>query len=215
MPIEELRRRLRAAALPHVPFDGWSRRCLRAAADDAGLAAAQARIAFPRGAADLVDFHGREGDRRMAAALGARDLGALRIRERIASAVRLRLETEGGGREVARRTLALAATPGHAAWGARALYRTVDAIWYAIGDASTDLNFYTKRALLAGVYAATLVFWLNDESEGSAATWAFLDRRIEDVMRIQKARSRLERAFERLPSPLRLLDRLAPRRPTG
>lgn len=203
MPTEELRRLLLAAALPHVPFDGWSRQCLRAAARDAGLSAAQTRIAFPRGAADLVDFHARQGDRRMEAVLATRDLSALRIRERIATAVRLRLETADGGREAARRLLALAATPSHMAWAARALYRTVDAIWYAIGDDSTDVNFYTKRALLAGVYASALLVWLNDESEDSAATWAFLDRRIEDVMRIQKARGRLERAVGRLPSPWR------------
>ncbi len=215
MPIEELRRRLLAAALPHVPFDGWSRQCLGAAARDAGLSAAQARIAFPRGGADLVDFHARQGDRRMEATLATRDLGALRIRELIATAVRLRLETADGGREAARRLLALAATPGHAAWAARALYRTVDAIWYAVGDDSTDVNFYTKRALLAGVYASTLLIWLNDESEDSAATWAFLDRRIEDVMRIQKARGRLERAVGRLPSPFRLLGAMAPRRAAG
>jgi len=203
VPTEELRRLLLAAALPHVPFDGWSRQCLRAAARDASLSAAQTRIAFPRGAADLVDFHARQGDRRMEAVLATRDLSALRIRERIATAVRLRLETADGGREAARRLLALAATPSHMAWAARALYRTVDAIWYAIGDDSTDVNFYTKRALLAGVYASTLLVWLNDESEDSAATWAFLDRRIEDVMRIQKARGRLERAVGRLPSPWR------------
>jgi len=210
-----MRQRLLTAALPHVPLDGWSPQCLSAATRDAGLSAAQARIAFPRSTADLVDFHAREGDRRMKAALATRDLGALRIRERIATAVRLRLETADGGREAARRLLALAATPGHAAWAARALYRTVDAIWYAIGDDSTNVNFYTKRALLAGVYASTLLVWLNDDSEDSAATWAFLDRRIKDVMRIQKARDQLERAVGRLPSPFHLLGAMAPRRPAG
>ena len=66
------------------------------------------------------------------------------------------------------------------------LYRTVDAIWYAAGDTSADFNFYTKRATLAGVFSSTLFYWLNDRSEGNEATWAFLDRRIDDVMRFEK-----------------------------
>ena len=200
MPTEQVKRALLKAALGHVPFDGWSARALSAAARDVDLSEAEARIAFPGGAAELLDFYAREGDRRMEAAIAKRDLEAMRIRERIATAVRLRIEPQSAKREAARRALALAATPAYAVWSARALYRTVDAIWYAIGDTSTDHNFYTKRVLLAGVYSSTVLFWLNDESDDAADTWAFLDRRIEDVMRVQKARGRLEAVLDRLPS---------------
>jgi ubiquinone biosynthesis protein COQ9 len=64
-------------------------------------------------------------------------------------------------------------------------------MWYAAGDKSTDFNFYTKRATLAGVYSATLLYWLNDRSAGSEATWAFLDRRIDNVMAFEKLKSQV------------------------
>jgi ubiquinone biosynthesis protein COQ9 len=114
-----------------------------------------------------------------------------KIRDRIKSAVRIRLERHTGEREAARRALALLALPLNAGLGLKLLYKTVDAMWYAAGDTSTDFNFYTKRATLAGVYSATLLYWLNDRSDGSESTWAFLDRRIDDVMKIEELKSRV------------------------
>ncbi|MEQ8502258.1 MAG: COQ9 family protein, partial [Sneathiellaceae bacterium] len=108
-------------------------------------------------------------------------------------------------REAVRRALGRQAAPDQALTSVLGLYRTVDAMWYAAGDTATDWNFYTKRALLAGVYASTLLYWLQDQSEDFAATWAFLDRRVENVMAIQKLRGRLEQAGGRLPNPFRLL----------
>lgn len=201
-----LRRAVLAAALPHVPFDGWTDRLLNRAAADIDLDPAEARRLFPGGASDLIALFVAEADRRMIEDLVKRDLGSLRVRDRIALAVRTRLEHARPHREAVRRALAYHALPFHAAAGTRALYRTVDAIWRAAGDRATDMNFYTKRALLAGVYGATLLFWLDDTSEGGAATWAFLERRINDVMTIQKARGRLAK---RLPDPDRIVARLA------
>jgi ubiquinone biosynthesis protein COQ9 len=184
MTIEETRDKLCAAALAHVPFDGWTGRALRAGAADLGLDPALAANAFPGGPAELLAAFSTEIDRAMLVALEARDLKSLKHRERIATGVRTRLELLAPHREAVRRGLSFLALPKHAALGAKCLYRSVDAIWHAAGDTSTDYNFYTKRMLLAGVYSATLLFWLNDESEGFAATWAFLDRRIGEVVRI-------------------------------
>src|SRR5205809_7791049 len=119
-------------------------------------------------------------------------LAALKVRERIKLAVRLRIEQTVGGRESVRRGLALLALPFNAPLALRLLYRTVDAIWYAAGDTSTDFNFYTKRATLAGVFSSTLLYWLNDRSEGSEATWSFVDLRIDDVMRFEKWKAQLQ-----------------------
>jgi ubiquinone biosynthesis protein COQ9 len=107
-----------------------------------------------------------------------------------------------------RRALTLEALPQQGPRALKQLYRTVDAIWYAAGDTATDFNFYTKRMLLAGVYAATLLHWLDDKSEGFAATAAFLDRRISDVMKIQQAKGKLGKLVERLPNPFRRLRRV-------
>lgn len=182
--------RVIAAALPHVPFDGWSEATLRAAIADSGVAEGLARALFPRGGVDLALAFHRQGDAQMAERLATMDLDAMRFRDRIARAVRLRLDLVPD-RELVRRGATLFALPQHAADGARALWQTADAIWTALGDTDRDLNWYTKRATLSGVYGATVLYWLGDDSPGHQATWDFLDRRIEDVMRIEKVKAQL------------------------
>ena len=188
------------AALPNVPFDGWTAETLRRATEEAGLAPAQGRAAFPRGGVDMALAFHRRGDAAMAERIAAEDLGALRFRDRVARAVRLRLEIADEHPEAVRRGATLFALPIHAADGARAVWGTADAIWEALGDTSRDVNWYTKRATLAGVYSSTLLYWLGDRSEGREATWAFLDRRIDDVMRIEgmKAMVRANPVLSRL-----------------
>lgn len=201
------KRALLAALLPHVPFDGWSLKALNLAAKDCGYDAGLLARAFPDGPAEALDFWVAETDAAMLRALEAYDLQALKVRERVKTAVMTRLELVAPHREAVRRALSLEAMPQYAPRALRQLYRTVDAIWYVAGDTATDFNFYTKRMLLAGVYAATLMHWLDDKSEGFAATAAFLDRRLGDVMRIQQAKGRLGKLFERLPNPLRGMRR--------
>lgn len=182
---ERTKEALLDAALPHVAFEGWSPATFRAACRDAEIGQGAARAACPRGATDLaVAFH-RRGDRRMEAALRAEPLEEMKVRERITHAVRTRIEAIGD-REAARRAATLFSMPHLAPEGARLIWETADAIWIAAGDASQDVNWYTKRATLSGVYGSTVLFWLGDESPGHAETWGFLDRRIGDVMSFEK-----------------------------
>lgn len=201
--------RLLAAALPHVVFDGWSQTALDAAIAESGVAPGLAHALVPRGAVDLALAYHHQGDRRMVQALRQTDLSAMRFRDRIAHAVRLRLTD--ADREAVRRGSALFALPAHAADGAKAIWGTSDAIWTALGDTSRDLNWYSKRATLSAVYAATVLYWLGDDSEGQAATWEFLDRRIENVMAFEKAKAGfrenpLGKAL--LAGPLKILERI-------
>ncbi len=184
MDIDKVRGKLLAATLAQIPFDGWTERALEAGAAEAGLDAAEARNAFPGGPAELLAYFSAEADRRMLAELEKHGLEALKVRQRVAAAVRTRLDHLAPHREAVRRALSFLALPRNAALGAKCMYRTVDAIWYAAGDTATDYNFYTKRLLLAGVYASTVLFWLNDKSPGFADTWAFLERRIGEVLKV-------------------------------
>jgi len=177
------------AALMHVPFDGWSPATFDAAVKDSGLDPALARALCPRGAVDLAVAYHKRGDAKMLEALAEADLSELRFRDRIAKALRLRLEA--GDREIIRRGSTLFALPHHAPEGARLIWETADAIWTALGDTSEDVNWYSKRATLSGVYSATLLYWLGDTSEGHGATWSFLDRRIDDVMQIEKLKAQV------------------------
>lgn len=184
------------AALPHIAFDGWSLASLRAGTADAGLKPPDLLHAFPNGVPDAIAHWSAWADREAVRAIEAGDLAHLRTHERVAMGVWARLEAIGRWREAARKATAWLATPRHAGLAARLVYRSCDAIWRAAGDTSTDFNFYTKRGLLAGVVTSTMLFWLQDKSEGSQDTSAFLDRRIANVLavggRIGKIRDRLD-----------------------
>lgn len=214
MTLDELRPHLVEAMLPHVPFDGWSRTAAEAAATDLGLNPAIAGIVFQQGPAQMVDCYIALADARMAAALDTPEYRALKVREKITRAIRTRLEQAAPHREAVRRATTLLARPLNAPRALRLGWRTADAIWRAAGDTSTDFNHYSKRTLAAAVYTSTLLVWLNDDSEDYADSWAFLDRRIANVMEIEKAKARLRGPAdgERL-SPARFLGRL--RYPAG
>jgi ubiquinone biosynthesis protein COQ9 len=189
--LEEVKARLLAAVLPHVAFDGWSQAALDLAARETGTDTALARACFPRGGVDLALAFHMAGDRALAEELAAGGLTHMRYSERVAHAVRRRLEIVAPQKEAVRRAASLFALPLHPLDGARALWNTADTIWTGLGDRSEDYNWYTKRMTLSGVLSATLLYWLGDQSEGSARTWEFLDRRIEDVMRFEKAKQQM------------------------
>lgn len=177
------------AMLPRVAELGW-----------AAAGGAEAALLFPGGAADMVAAWIDLQDRRMEAAMAARDLAALRLPERVRLAVALRLEGARGHRGAVRRAAGVLALPGHAGLAARVLARTVDAIWFAAGDRSADSAWYSKRAILAAIYAATLLFWLHEEGEDDTATLAFLDRRLADHARFHRFQRRCgERLSRWLP----------------
>jgi ubiquinone biosynthesis protein COQ9 len=200
---EAARQRLLAAALAHVVFDGWTRAALQAGAADAELDLADADRLFPGGPAEMVRAYSDWADADMAGRLAGADLDGLATGRRIAHAVRARIEALAPHREAARRAAGFLARPDNAPLAASCLYRTVDAMWRAAGDRSADFSFYTKRASLAAVYGATLLHWLDDESEDAAETWAFLDRRLADVMRLGRLRRRCESLRASLPDPFR------------
>lgn len=201
---DSLRDALIEAMLPHVPFDGWTPAALRHAAADTGVDPAWATQAFPEGGREMVAHFSALMDRRMLEALEGMDLPSMGVTHRVRTAVRKRLELIAPYREAVSRTLAFLALPQHALLGARLLHRTVDAIWYAAGDTATDWNWYTKRGLLAGVVGATVLYWLNDNSEDGADTWAFLDRRLADVGRIGKATAGLTERLQGFGRPYRM-----------
>ncbi|MEM9434294.1 MAG: COQ9 family protein [Pseudomonadota bacterium] len=182
------------AMLGHVVFDGWSETSFAAAIRDTEMSQEQARELFPRRALDAaIAFHKR-GDAQMAARMKREDLMALKYSERVAAAVRYRLEAAEPHKEEVRRGTALFALPQNAAQGARLVWGTADAIWDALEDRSEDYNWYTKRATLSAVYSSTVLFWLGDSSEDHVATWEFLDRRIENVLQFETFKSQVRRA---------------------
>ena len=178
-----------AAFLPHVPFDGWTRRALRAGLVDLGADPADAEQLFPGGGSDMIEAFCDWADRRMEH--GAAELDrTLPLHQRVRAVIALRLEQNRPHKEAVRRALAWLALPGNVRLAVACTARTVDAIWHAAGDRSADFSWYTKRAILAAVYTPTVFYWLRDNGEDDAATLMFLDRRLAGVARIGQLRRR-------------------------
>lgn len=190
VPYETAKAALLEAALLHVPFEGWSEATFQAAVRETGLSAGVAHAVCPRGAVDLAIAYHKAGDAAMLARLKAEDMSGMKFRDKVAAAVRFRIEA-ATDREAVRRGTTLFALPHLAADGAKLIWGTCDSIWDALGDTSRDVNWYTKRATLSGVYSSTVLFWLGDTSVGHQATWDFLDRRIENVMQFEKLKARV------------------------
>lgn len=200
--IEKLQAKLVLASLRHVVFDGWNRVSLQRAAADLSWPGAEVDRLFPRGGLDAAIIFSKLADEEMLACTSRELSSEMRIRDRVKRAVQCRLEFLEPHREAIRRLTSFMLVPGNGRHSFSLLYSTVDSIWFAVGDKSVDFSFYTKRALLAGVVASTNIFWLEDQSEGCQHTWEFLDRRINDVLGIQKIRTKSERIREMMPNPL-------------
>ncbi len=208
MTLDELRLALAPRVPVHAAFDGWSEAALAMAAGELGVPADRARLAFPGGAADMVDGWFDAIDVAMARAFPPERIAALKIRERIRELILFRLAEVQPNKEALRRALAILALPQNTALAARLAWRTVDRVWRLAGDRATDFNHYSKRAILLGVYGSVTLVFLSDEDAGMAETRAFLDRRLADVMRIEKWKAEWRGSRAHLPSLTRFLGRL-------
>jgi ubiquinone biosynthesis protein COQ9 len=206
-PLEQLRRRLALAVGENAVFDGWTRAAVDSAASRLGIEPLQARLAMPNDQAGMIDVYIQEVDRALEAYFTPERLAGIKIREKVRGLVWRRLEVMGPAREAIRRALAILAMPQNLALALRISWRTADVMWRIAGDSSTDINHYTKRITLGAVYGSTLLFWLDDDSEGWSATAEFLDRRIDNIMRFEKFKADWRRSSDHL-SLARFLGRL-------
>lgn len=208
LTLDEIRARLAPGIAANAAFDGWGREALDMAADAEGIDPDVARLAFKGGAPDMIDAWFAHIDRAMADAVPAERLAAIKVRERIAAQIEARLEAALPDREALRRALAVLAQPQNVARGAKLGWRTVDLIWRRAGDTAVDYNHYTKRGILLGVYGATVSVFLDDDSEDLAITRGFLQRRIDGIMRFEKAKASFTKRTEHRPSLSRFIGRL-------
>ena len=207
-PLEKLRRQLALAVGENAVFDGWGRAAVDSAAAQLGLDPVQARLAMPKAQAGLIDTYIQEVDRALQAYFTPKRLEKMKIREKIRSLIWRRLEIMFPAREAIRSALAILAMPQNVPMALKAGWRTADVMWRIAGDTSTDFNHYTKRMTLGAVYASTLLVWLDDQSEGWTETAAFLDRRIDDVMKIEKLKADWRGSSAQRLSVTRFLGRL-------
>ena len=205
-PLERLRRELALAVGEKAVIDGWTRAAVDSAARQLGVDPVQARLAVPKSQVGMIDLYIQEIDRALEAYFVPERIEGLKIREKIRVLVWHRLQAMGPAREAVRRAIGILAMPQNLPNALRIGWRTADLMWRLAGDTSSDFNHYTKRMTLSAVYGSTLLVWLDDKSEGWAETAAFLDRRIEDVMKFERFKADW-RGSEHF-SPSRFLGRL-------
>lgn len=209
----DLKRDIFEAALPRLAENGFTDKTLNTAAASADVGAGTLTRLFPRGGQDLADAFSEWADEQMEAALRNTPLSEMKIRERIKAAVNARIVALRPYKEAARRAAAFLSLPQNAALAAQLLWRTADRMWRAAGDTSTDFNFYTKRAILMGVYSSTMLRWFTDNSEDEKDTFDFLDARIENVMQFEKFKAEVNAQLAKLPSFSDILGRFSSHRP--
>jgi ubiquinone biosynthesis protein COQ9 len=208
MTLDELRAALAPLLPAHAVFDGWSDKALAMAASELGVPEGRARLCFPGGAVQMIDAWFDAIDIAMARAYPLERIETLKIRGRIRDLVLYRIEVINPHKEALRRALAILAQPQNAMTGAKLAWRAADRMWRIAGDTATDFNHYSKRGILSALYTSTMLVFMDDASEGLTEARAFLDRRIDDVMRFEKLKASWRGGRERRPSLSRFLGRL-------
>ncbi|MEM8572517.1 MAG: COQ9 family protein [Pseudomonadota bacterium] len=209
--VAKVRKQVVTAALPNVVFDGWSDRTLADAVIESGVDPAISRLAFPRGGIDLVLAFHYDRDDALFEHLSHAEMGGMRFRDKIAYAVMQRLMLVAPEREAVRRAASMLALPNYAPDAARAIWHTADTIWNALGDTSSDYNWYTKRTTLSAVYSSSALYWLGDETSDFSSTREFVNRRIDNVMQFEEVKAKLKAnpvASRLMEAPRRVLDRV-------
>ena len=207
-PSHNARRALLDAALPHVPFDGWTSKTLRQAASDTDLPTGAEELYFPGGPLEMIAFWNAEMDREVEKKMAELDLASMRIRDKVTAGVLARLYAIGPFEEAARRAVARTALPDGISLGPKVLWAASDTIWRAINDQSTDMNYYTKRMTLSAVISTSLASWLADAEPQKQKARAFLDARIENVMQFETAKFKAKKRLGTLPNPIEILGTL-------
>ncbi|PHR58665.1 MAG: COQ9 family protein [Robiginitomaculum sp.] len=207
-PSHKARLALLEATLKNVPFDGWSETSLKQAVKVTGLPEGADALYFPGGALEMIAFWNEQHDAYVRDAVTKFDLPNMRIRDKITQAVLLRFEAIGDHDEAARRAVARTALLDGLTLSPKILWAAADNIWRAIGDISTDFNFYTKRTTLSAVISTSLAAWLSDRDPNKDKAKAFLDARIENVMQFEKAKFQVKKRMGAMPDPVEILGKI-------
>lgn len=207
-PLQALRLRLALPVGENAVFDGWTEVAVNSAARQLAIDPAQARLAFPKDPPHMIEAWIDGVDAALEAHFTPQVVAEMKIRDRIRSMIWFRLETTAPAREASRKALAILAMPHNVPLALRINWRSSDLMWRLAGDTATDYNHYTKRLTLSAVYTSTLLAWLDDDSEEFSDTAAFLDRRLNEVMRFEKWKVEWRGNAIRRPSLARFLGRL-------
>ena len=207
-PSYAARRAILDRAVVIAAFDGWTSKTLRDSVKQADLPTGAAALYFPDGVLELIGFWADELNAHVEETLAGLDLDTMKIRDKVTAGVVARLEALNGHEAAAKRAASRLMLPDALGQGPAQIWAAADTIWRAIGDTSTDANYYSKRTILSGVISSSLMAWLSDSTADKREGRAFVDARISNVMQIEKAKWKLKKRTENWPNPAELLGQL-------
>ena len=205
---KEVRVDILQAMLPIVVFDGWNQKSLRASIKSINLPEGSEELYFPEGALEVIRFWHDQMNEFVKSSLESLNKSEMKIREQVTAGVLSALESIGSNEEAMRRAIIRLSLPDAAVQGPTYLWSLADSIWRAIGDRSTDYNYYTKRTILAGVLGSTITVWISDSDQNKVKTKLFLDARISNVMSFEKSKFKIVEKINNIPNFAEILGRL-------
>ncbi|RXM95569.1 DNA-directed RNA polymerase II subunit RPB3 [Acipenser ruthenus] len=199
---EQLQIRILTAALEFVPKHGWSVEAIAEGAQTLGLSPAAAGI-FSNGTGDLILHFIAQCNSNLSEKLAEQhklvQLGQTEPKktdEFLRDAVEARLRMLIPYIEIWPQAMSILLLPHNIPESLKHLSILVDDIWYYAGDRSSDLNWYTRRAALTGIYNTTELVMLQDSSPDFEETWKFLENRVKDVMNMANTAKQVQSTGE-------------------
>ncbi|KAM9816572.1 ubiquinone biosynthesis protein COQ9, mitochondrial isoform X1 [Syngnathus typhle] len=195
---EQLQSKVLNAALEFVPQHGWTMDSIAAGAETLGLSSASIGM-FYNGAGDLVLHFIAQCNSQLGETLAEQQkqvqLGQeepKKTTDFLREAIETRLRMHITYIETWPQAMSILLLPYNIPKSLEHLATLVDDIWYYNGDRSTDMNWYTKRAALTGIYNTTELVMLQDSSPDFQDTWNFLDNRIQDIASIVSSAKQIQ-----------------------
>ncbi|XP_044290139.1 ubiquinone biosynthesis protein COQ9, mitochondrial isoform X2 [Varanus komodoensis] len=187
---EQLQHRILTAALEFVPALGWTPDAIAEGAKSLGLSVAAAGLFHNDGSELVLHFVSRCNSRLSELLEEQEKLVQLGQAEKkktdqfLKDALEARLRMLIPYIEKWPQAISILLLPHNIPASLNLLSSMVDDVWHYAGDQSTDINWYTRRTVLAGIYNTTELVMIQDSSPDFEDTWSFLQNRITDAMNV-------------------------------
>ncbi|XP_050760199.1 LOW QUALITY PROTEIN: ubiquinone biosynthesis protein COQ9, mitochondrial [Gymnogyps californianus] len=199
---EQLQHRILTAALEFVPEHGWTAEAIAEGAKTLGLSVAAAGMFHSDGSELVLHFVSQCNTKLSELLEQEQKLVQLGEAEKkptdqfLRDAVEARLRMLIPYIEKWPQALSILLLPHNIPASLNLLTSMIDDIWQYAGDQSTDFNWYTRRAVLTGIYNTTELVMMQDSSPDFEDTWRFLENRVADAMNMNNTAHQVQSTGE-------------------
>lgn len=179
-PFPPIQSAILSSSLSHVPRLGFTQDALLAGAKENNYLEVSTQL-FPRGAYELIHYHLVTERLALKDRVQFPENSKLGLGQKVKTLTWARLQANKDVIQHWQDALGQMSLLENIPASLKELGNLSDEIWYLSGDTTVDFSWYTKRAQLSAVYAATETFMTTDQSTEFRDTEEFLDRRLEDA----------------------------------